>query len=81
MYEHANEVTGRGPSARPAMQQPASTPIATQTSGPAAHSPALTPASVPAPSYQDFESESEGSEVPDTPGRTEPKQHTGQSLL
>lgn len=70
MYEHASQVTGRGPAPRPVMQQPTYTPIATQTSAQFAQSPALTPGSpsAPAPSYQDFESESEGSEVSGTPG-------------
>ncbi|KAL3154153.1 hypothetical protein ABBQ32_013677 [Trebouxia sp. C0010 RCD-2024] len=70
MYEHASQVTGRGAAPRPAMQQPTHTPIATQTSAPYIQSPAPTPASpaAPAPSYQDFESESEGSPVSGTPG-------------
>ena len=72
MYEHASQVTGRGAAPRAVMQQPAQTPIATQTSAPyLAQSPALTPVSAPAPapSYQDFESESEGSEASGTPGK------------
>ena len=76
MYEHASQVTGRGPAPRPVTQQPAQTPIATQTSAFFAQSPvpslpaapAMTLAPAPAPSYQDFESESEGSEPADTPG-------------
>lgn len=78
MYEHASQVTGRGPAPRPVMQQPAQTPIATQTSAFLSHSPvsslpaatAVTLPSAPAPSYQDFESESEGSEFADSPGNT-----------
>lgn len=72
MYEHASQVTGRGAAPRAVTQQPAHTPIATQTSAPClAQSPALTPvtAPAPAPSYQDFESESEGSEASGTPGK------------
>ena len=71
MYEHASQVTGRGPAPRAVMHQPAHTPIATQTSASFGQSPALAPPSVaaPAPSYQDFESESEGSEASGTPGK------------
>ena len=69
MYEHGRDETGRAAPPRPLQTQraPTSQPAAPE---PAAVTPAAAHTPAFAPSYQDFESESEDSQsVLDTPGK------------